>query len=177
MPEVDELQREIQNLRKELRGEGKPWYVKSPFKEILTHAAAVTTAVGIGLVVHKWTGEPITIEAKNVPAATESPAVTAAVYAVREIDVTVDEDAGAAMPAPAPAPVAVAVAVAPPRPKPVIKPRATMILPQAGEGELAYAPAAPAPAASVRAAPAEASTTMAAKKPAVITIGAVRTGD
>jgi hypothetical protein len=165
MPEVDELQREIQNLRKELRGEGKPWYAKSPFKEILTHAAAVTTAVGIGLVVHKWTGEPITIEAKNAPAE------SAAAQAVYVVDLA-DRDAQSSAPAAWVPPEAEAVALAPvpaevpkltaPRPKP----RATMILPPMGE--LAGAPAAAAPAAPV-------ATTAAAKRPVQTT--AVRTGD
>ena len=66
MPENDELHQQIQSLRRELHGVGKPWYERSPGKEIVAHAAAITTAVGIGLVVHKWTGGAVVIEAKHM---------------------------------------------------------------------------------------------------------------
>ena len=166
MPEVDELQREIQNLRKELRGEGKPWYAKSPFKEILTHAAAVTTAVGIGLVVHKWTGEPITIEAKNVPAAEPSAASVVIPSTLADSVYLIElEDAGAVVvndpkptAAPAEAPPKLAAAPAVKRKKPVEE--------QVLEEKLAYAPAPAATAVSVPTATAAAK---AAKKPVVET--------
>src|SRR6202161_3249755 len=162
MPEVDELQREIQNLRRELRGEGKPWYVKSPFKEILTHAAAVTTAVGIGLVVHKWTGEPITIEAKNVPAAEPSAASVAIPSTLADSVYLIElEDAGAVVvndPKPAAAPPKLAAAPAVKRKKPVEE--------QVLAEKLAYAPAPAATAVSV---PTETAAAKAAKKPVVET--------
>lgn len=83
MSEIDELRDTIRKLDEtvqRLHGAGKPWYARSPFKEAIAHAFAVAMAVSIGVVIHRKTGEPIVIEAKNAPPAEPLP-VQAAVQA------------------------------------------------------------------------------------------------
>jgi hypothetical protein len=62
MSEIDDLRRE---LRQEFHGLGRPWYARSPGKEILAHMASVATAIGLGFAIHRYTGETIAIEAKR----------------------------------------------------------------------------------------------------------------
>ena len=158
MPENDELHQQIQSLRRELHGVGKPWYERSPGKEIVAHAVAVVTAVGLGLLVHKWTGAPVVIEAKNAPSPTEAPATVVA-YTVRETDIVL-EDAGAVVVNESP-PAKIAGTV-------VVKRKKTVVVEDQSLSEkLEYAPAAPAAAATVAPAPATAAAAKAAKKAVV----------
>jgi hypothetical protein len=168
MPETDELHEEIKNLRKELRGVGKPWYVRSPFKEIIAHAATATTAVGLSLVVHKWTGAPVVIEAKNdaepavgVPVV-ERPAASAlaATTAVLDLDAALVANDP---PQPPPPPKAVAA--------PAVKRKKVVVVD--GLDQLAYAPAPAAPAAAAGA-PAAPPAPSAAKK--VIVLDEIQVG-
>jgi hypothetical protein len=102
--EHGELEKQIEAMRREIRslhGSGKPWYMRSPFKETIAHALSVTTAVGIGLVVHKWTGAPVVIEAKNVPAASASELVATAALRSAEMVREAVDDAGPSESAPA----------------------------------------------------------------------------
>lgn|GEM_PF-1768178 len=151
----DDLREEIRKLSRSLHGVGKPWYARSPWKEIVAHAAAVVTAVGIGLVVHKWTGAPVVIEAKNAaPAAASIAEITSAMDRV-EIELALLDAA---------APVSTAVAA-----EPILR---SVVRPVRVDNRTAAAPAA-APAAIPPPAAATA-------KPAVVRsvqVGAVRVGD
>ena len=51
----------VEELRKP-----SPWYQRSPFKEMLTHAVTVIVALSLGWTIHELTGAPMpAIEAKN----------------------------------------------------------------------------------------------------------------
>jgi hypothetical protein len=151
----DELR---QAIRDAVRGEGKPWYAQSPVKEILAHAAAITTAVGIGLVVHKWTGDAVVIESKNAPSPTEPISIPSA---FADSVSTFDWDAGLVVENDPPPAAKVVTA-------PVVK-RKKVVEEQLLAEKLAYAPAAPAaPAAGAPAAPTPPASAAAAKKAIIL---------
>jgi hypothetical protein len=111
-------------IRAAVHGEGRPWYARSPGKEILAHVASVATAVGLGFAIHHYTGEPVTIEADRAPAIKSEPA-SVDLLAERSAEIAATYEAVDAAPAvaaaaprvkraAAPAPAAAAPAAAAP---------------------------------------------------------------
>jgi hypothetical protein len=110
-------------IRAAVHGEGRPWYARSPGKEILAHVASVATAVGLSLAVHRFTGEPVTVEATSAPVI-EPTGVDPLSEKLAEVDIVYEALDAAATPvaaaaprakgATAPAPAAAAPAAAPP---------------------------------------------------------------
>jgi len=150
----EEIRQEIQRLTRAVHGIGKPWYARSPFKEAVAHALSVVTAVGLGLLVHKWTGAPVVIEAKNAPSPTEPISIPSA---FADSVSTFDWDAGLVVENDPPPAAKVVTA-------PVVK-RKKVVEEQLLAEKLAYAPAAPAaPAAGAPAAPTPPASAVAAKK-------------
>lgn len=139
----DELRQTIQQaVHQAVRGVGKPWYARSPGKDVVAHLATLATAVGIGFVIHRWTGGAVVIEAKNVPVVEDAlsrgveavPAASASAVAVSEL--------------PDASPAAAAVAAAPTAARRDRKPTLTVQGPELAAAPAAGAPAAPAPAAA-----------------------------
>ena len=133
-----------------------PWYARSPFKDMFTHAVTVIVAISFGYALHILTGAPLTIEAKNddhkilipLPAATaEAPALSGEAMSITDSPVPAVEASASPSTSPPTAVAALASAgrkAAKKKPPPVVP---TDDVPTA----LAYAPAPSAsspPAAS-----------------------------
>jgi len=163
MPDDNDLHEAINTLRREihtLHGIGRPWYSRSPFKEIIAHGAAVVTAVGLGLIIHKWTGAPVVIEAKNAPSPTAPLSIPSA---FADSVSTFDWDAGLVVENDPPPAAKVVMA-------PVVKRKKVVVVEGFPADQLAYAPAAPAaaPAAGAPAAPTPPASAAAAKKAIIL---------
>jgi hypothetical protein len=142
------------------------WYAESPWKEILAAVAGVTTAAGLGLVIHKWTGGAVTIEVKNEVEAGALPAAAPATAIAEGPVETAAPPEATPLPAdtpPPPPPTATAVAVLPVVKH--VKAAPGVVGGAAGaHEELAFAPAAPAAAGAPAAALAEEKGVKAVKK-------------
>lgn len=68
----------LKELIHEVRGHGKPWYAKTPFKELLLHTATIFVAITLGWMLHATTGAPVTIEVAAGSKAAEPVAPVAA---------------------------------------------------------------------------------------------------
>jgi hypothetical protein len=82
---IDAILKHVEELRKPKK---TPWYERSPFKEMLTHAVTVLVALSLGWTIHELTGAPMpAIEAKNekhevvpTPAATTAPTISPSAF-------------------------------------------------------------------------------------------------
>jgi hypothetical protein len=148
----EDILRELQALRSAVHGAHKRWYERSPGKELISHAVAVSLASGIALTIHFTTGAPVTIEAKNggegrglaLPTIVALPPPAASALAATAV-ATVEEDAATVVANDTPPP---------PDPAPKVAPKAVRkhVRPAVQPIEIAAAPAASQPATPAAAA-------------------------
>lgn len=89
---IAEVREELAHLRELRKGhQRRRWYEREPATTVFAHASTLVLAVGIGFFLHKCTGEPIVIEAKNAPAPSPDVAMTAPLLAAPPPPALADE--------------------------------------------------------------------------------------